>query len=144
MHVTGSLKSGPKTCWYTTTFCNLFLLHIQYIFNIITKLLMGRLNHRRLSSINMYDHHTKKHHPMISQTHLDFCIFRLLCTKSVSSRLLACTCERETRSPKQSSSVILQQERVNKVFGKHSMCLLNHFIITACLPYCWACVNHCR
>jgi hypothetical protein len=66
--------------------------------------------------------------------------FRLICcyaAKTTSSRLSICICDRESRSLKPSSSVILHWERANKVFGKRSSRLLAHFFklfITARLP----------
>jgi hypothetical protein len=58
-------------------------------------------------------------------------------TKATSSLSSTCMCDRESRSLEPSSSSILHRARVNKVFGKHSTWLLDHFskfVITAHLP----------
>jgi hypothetical protein len=43
MRVNDSPKSGPDSCRHMTSFCSLFLLHVQYIFNMESELVMRRL-----------------------------------------------------------------------------------------------------
>jgi hypothetical protein len=80
-------------------------------------------------------------------THLVFRLLRCCAAKATSSRSSTCIYDRETRSLKPSSSVIMHRERANKVLGKRSSRLLNHvfkFFITARLPLRWTCVEGCR
>jgi hypothetical protein len=79
-------------------------------------------------------------------THLDFHLLHCCVIKAILSRLSMCIYNKESRSPKPSSSTILYQERANKDFGKLSSWLLDHFskfVITAHLPLHRSCtVSH--
>ena len=44
VHVNGSPKSGLEPCWDVSSFCSLFLLHVQYIFEMETDSVAGHLN----------------------------------------------------------------------------------------------------
>jgi hypothetical protein len=71
--------------------------------------------------------------------HLVFCLLCCCVAKATSSCLSMCIRDWESRSLEPSSSAILHQERVNKVFGKRCSRLLAHFIkffITTRLPLC--------
>jgi hypothetical protein len=66
-------------------------------------------------------------------------MFRHCCcaAEATSSHSSTCICDRESRSPKPSSSAILHRERANKIFGKRFSRLLARFIkffTTARLP----------
>jgi hypothetical protein len=55
-----------------------------------------------------------------------------------------CICDRENMSPEPSSSAVLHQKKVNKVFGKQSLRLLAHFVkffTTARLPLRRSCAE---
>jgi hypothetical protein len=70
-------------------------------------------------------------------THLGFHLLRCCAAKATSSHSSLCICDRESMSLESSVSMILHQERANKVFGKRSSQLLSRFFkffITACLP----------
>jgi hypothetical protein len=70
-------------------------------------------------------------------THLGFCLLLCCTTKAILSHSSMCICDRESRSLKPSSSVILHWERENKVFEKRSTRLLDRFskfVITTHLP----------
>jgi hypothetical protein len=83
-------------------------------------------------------------------THLGFHLLCCYAAKATSSWSSMCICDRESRSLEPSSLVILHQERVNKIFGKRSMWLLDSFskfVITARLPLHRSCaeprrINH--
>jgi hypothetical protein len=78
----------------------------------------------------------KNHEP---PTHLVFCLLHCYAAKATSSCSSKCIYDQESSSSEPSSSVILHQERVNKVFGKRSSRLLACFFkifITAHLPLC--------
>jgi hypothetical protein len=70
--------------------------------------------------INTCGHHAtsnNEHHE--PPTHLGFCLLRrYYAAKATSSHSSTCICDRESRSVKPSYSVILHQERVNKVIRK--------------------------
>jgi hypothetical protein len=76
--------------------------------------------------------------------------FRRFCycaAEATSSCSLTCICDRESRSPEPSSSMILHRETANKVFGKRSSRLLTRFIkffTTAHLPLHWLRIEGCR
>jgi hypothetical protein len=73
--------------------------------------------------------------------HLFFRLLRYCAAKATLSRSSTCICNRESRSPKPSSSAILHRERANKIFGKRSSRLLARFIklfTTALLPLRWS------
>jgi hypothetical protein len=73
-----------------------------------------------------------------------FCHFCCCTTDGTSSRSSMCICDRESRSLKSSSSVILHRERANKVFGKRYSWLLTRFIkffTTAHLPLRQSCTE---
>jgi hypothetical protein len=77
---------------------------------------------------------TSRHEP---PAHLVFLLLRCCADMATSSRSSTCICDRESRSPEPSSSAILHQEMVNKVFGKRSSRLLAcsfKFFTTARLP----------
>jgi hypothetical protein len=61
--------------------------------------------------------------------HLVFCLLRCCAAKATSSRLSTCIGDQKSRSPESSSSVILDRERANKVFGTRSSRLLTRFIM---------------
>jgi hypothetical protein len=86
----------------------------------------------------------KNHEPPM---HLVFRLHHCYATKATSPRSSTCICDRESRSPKPSSSVILHRERANKVLRKRYSRLLAHvfkFFITARLPLRWMCTEGCR
>jgi hypothetical protein len=56
---------------------------------------------------------TSRHEP---PAHLVFRLLRCCAGMATSSRSSTCICDRESRSPEPSSSAILHQEMVNKVF----------------------------
>jgi hypothetical protein len=72
-------------------------------------------------------------------THLSLHLIHCCATKTSSFRSSTCIYDRESRSPKPSSSTILHRERANKVFRKRSSRLLVRFFkffITARLYIC--------
>jgi hypothetical protein len=84
---------------------------------------------------------TYNHEP---PTHLGFHLLSYYTTKATSSRSSTCICDRESRSLKLSSSVILHRERENKVFEKRSSRLLPRFFklfIMTHLPLHRTCVE---
>jgi hypothetical protein len=95
-------------------------------------------NSRRVFPINTCDRHrTSNNEKHETPTHLGFRLLRYCAAKSTASWSSVCTCDWESRSLKLSSSAILHQKRVNKIFGKLSSWLLNpllHVCHTARLP----------
>jgi hypothetical protein len=88
---------------------------------------------------------TKNNHEPL--THLGFCLLRCCVIKATSSCLSTCICDRESSSSKLSSSVILHQERTDKVFGSDLYdCSIrfSKFIITTRLPIRRSCAEPCR
>jgi hypothetical protein len=78
-------------------------------------------------------------------THLVVRLLRCCATKTISSHSSMCICDQESRSPESSFSTILYRKRENKIFGKRSTRLLDHFsklIITAHLPLRRSCMDH--
>jgi hypothetical protein len=72
-------------------------------------------------------------------------LLRCCATKTISSHSSMCICDQESRSPESSFSTILYRKRENKIFGKRSTRLLDHFsklIITAHLPLRRSCMDH--
>jgi hypothetical protein len=91
---------------------------------------MGRCNPRRVFPIYMCSHHRNSNTSR-------FCRFCCCAAEATSSRSSMCICDQESRSPEPSSSVILHQERANKIFGKRSSWLFTRFVkffTTARLP----------
>jgi hypothetical protein len=77
---------------------------------------------------------TNNHKP---PTHLVFRLLHCCATKTTSSHSLTCIYDRESRSPEMSSSAIMHEEMVNKVFGNRSSRSLARFFkffITPRLP----------
>jgi hypothetical protein len=60
MHMNGQPKSGTKCCRHAASFSSLFVLRVQYIFNMETELVMRCLKPRWFSSINTYDRHANQ------------------------------------------------------------------------------------
>jgi hypothetical protein len=99
-------------------------------FLVKTEFVTGPRNHRRFSSINTCGHNKTCNNKLRIQSHESHLDFRLICccaTKANSSHSSTCIYDRESMSPKPSLSAILHWERVNKVFGKCSMWLLDCF-----------------
>jgi hypothetical protein len=116
MHVNVLPKSDPETCRHVTFLCILFLLHVQYNFNMETKPVMRCLNAMQFSSINMYGCYTNQNHLNNPMNTYRFGSSASCAFKSISSRSLGCTSNWESRFLEPSSSVILHWKRLNRFF----------------------------
>jgi hypothetical protein len=100
-------------------------------------LVTGRCNARQVFPINTCGHHRTSNNENHEPTHLGFCLLCCCTFKATSSHSLACIRNRQSRSLKPSSSMILHRERAHKIFRKQSLRLLTpffKFFITAHLP----------
>jgi hypothetical protein len=134
-------KSGPKPRMPAASFCCLFCY--ESVSNTFDRDRPSRLRDAvTLGRSSLYiraaateigiDQQPRKHQHIYRFRR--YCCYAAEATSSHSSTYI---CDRESRSPKPSSSAILHRERPNKGFGKQSLRLLARFIkffTTAHLP----------